>query len=754
MSETDVLPGQTFAPTGDLASGDSLIAQNGTAGLAGGVIQSAGSVTSLGGIVLDGSYTTMAGSGAQMINSGTLVNQGSLSVGGGGGGTGGGVGATLRDSGVLSNAGALNIYGGSAGGAGSMTAAGGTLIDTGTLSNTGIVSLDGGAGGLYGGVGGTGAVLLDGGLLDNSGTLSLSGGGAASEDGVGGTGAGLLVGGVMTNEGMLSLGSGAPGNGSGIGGVGAQLNLAGKLTNTGTISLAGGSGGHKYGLNQTAATLTDRGLLINAGVLDIGGGRHGANNAVLRVGVGATLVDTGVISGGGTLTNLGLLTGAAGAGAVVSVAELFNDARIVSGPSMVIDSAISADEGQAGQIEVTTGGTLTLNGSIASSQTLSFQGAFGRVDLGTPDSFAATIDGFTGHDMLDLVGLSYVPGSTTASVMDGVLTVTDGAHTDVFAVTGIADGTVFTAVSDHSAHHGVLVEEAAQCFARGTRIRTMRGEIAVEDLHIGDLLVTLQGGNKPIKWIGRRSYEGRFIAGNHLMLPVCIRAGALAPEVPFRDLYVSPGHAMYIDGVLAPAWRLVNGLSITQAQEVEEITYVHLELEEHEVIFAEGAAAESFLDEGSRDQFQNAAEFALIYPAAARRGMPCVARVEDGFMLQAIQRRLATRAWIAEPVCVPGTLRGYLETAGPERLVGWAQDEANPEAPVCLDVFSGDRRVMRVLANRFRADVRAIGLGSGCHGFDLLLPPGLFGAVSVRRASDGAMLAAAAGVSREAAIAV
>jgi hypothetical protein len=193
----------------------------------------------------------------------------------------------------------------------------------------------------------------------------------------------------------------------------------------------------------------------------------------------------------------------------------------------------------------------------------------------------------------------------------------------------------------HSDH-----DHDAPCYCRGTLILTERGEIRVEDLAIGDMVVTLSGEAKPIKWIGKRSYAGQFIAGNRAVLPIVVRAGALAPAIPARDLCLSPRHALFLDGVLVPVELLVNSQTILQAEAVDRVDYFHLEFEAHELILAEGAPAESYVECDNRQGFHNAQEFAALYPDDKRRSFAyCRPLLEPGMPeLAAIRARLFRRA--------------------------------------------------------------------------------------------------------------
>jgi len=282
------------------------------------------------------------------------------------------------------------------------------------------------------------------------------------------------------------------------------------------------------------------------------------------------------------------------------------------------------------------------------------------------------------------------------------------------------------------------------CYCRGTRILTDHGEVAVEELEIGDRLLTSAGVARPIKWIGRRSYPGRFANGNRDVLPICFSQGSLAGNVPHRDLWVSPRHAMFLDGVLIAAEHLVNGVSVVQATHVDLVEYFHVELDSHDVIVAEGSLSETFVDDNSRSMFLNADEFCALYgDAVSARTVYCAPRVEDGFVLETVRRRLAAQAGqLVDASPAQGPLLGFFERVSDGCANGWAQDTEYPDSPVCLDVLVDGLVVAQVLAERFRADLLQAGIGDGRHGFCVALPGWTIAreAITVRRTADGRTL--------------
>ena len=140
------------------------------------------------------------------------------------------------------------------------------------------------------------------------------------------------------------------------------------------------------------------------------------------------------------------------------------------------------------------------------------------------------------------------------------------------------------------------------CFAAGTMIATPDGDVAVEAIKVGDLVTTLSGAARPVIWTGARHVDIARHPRPETVRPVRIAAGAFDDNVPARDLLLSPDHSVHVDGVLIPVKYLVNNTTVTLL-EPSSITYHHIELDEHDVVLANGLPAETYLDTGNRLTF-------------------------------------------------------------------------------------------------------------------------------------------------------
>ena len=582
----------------------------------------------------------------------------------------------------------------------------------------------------------------------------------------------LMIGNVLgSGSDIFQLG----GNGSGafnLGEIGTQYTgfttfnvVSASWTVTGTgnedWSIAGGS----------TLQLGDGGTsgLLTGAVLD---------NGVLAVDRSDVVTIDSSISGTGAFEQLGTGT------VILAEANSYSGGTTVESGTLLIDgstanSAITVDSGgalggtgTAGAVTVDSGGTFAPGDPstfTVASLTLNSGSTFDEQIGGTTPGTG----GATGYDqtVVESAGAILLGGATLdASLVDGF---TPGAG-DTFTIinnetgdpvsgtfNGLAEGAAFALDGDYfkisydggSNNQDVVLTDigTSPCYCPGTLIRTKYGNKRVEKLQIGDEVMTASGVARPIKWIGRRSYGGRFVMGRKDVLPVCIKAGALDDNVPRRDLWISPNHAMYfkdahLDGVLIEARDLINGVSIVQAERANKVEYVHIELESHDVIIAEGALPETFIDDDSRGMFHNAHEYRTLYtdaPAAlARYSAP---RRDDGYEVEAIRQRLALRAGLvpSDETARAGDLRGYVDRVSTDLIEGWAQNVDHPEAPVCLDIYAGGRLIKQVLADRYRADLVQAGMGSGHHSFVFAPPTELAfttDAVEVRRSLDGAPL--------------
>jgi microcystin-dependent protein len=225
---------------------------------------------------------------------------------------------------------------------------------------------------------------------------------------------------------------------------------------------------------------------------------------------------------------------------------------------------------------------------------------------------------------------------------------TSGTHTYFVGETGGSDAITLAASN-----------LPPPCFAAGTRILTARGEVAVEALTEADQVIVLGGtGTRPIRWIGYRRIALTCHPLTWDVLPVRVAAGAFAPGMPRHDLWLSPDHAVFLEGIddraamLVPIRYLINGATIVQ-ETIASVTYYHVELADsagaaiHDVLLAEGMPVESYLDTGNRDAFANADGPVMLHadfaPGAAF-ATPCARLVMEGPDLLHVRASLITRA--------------------------------------------------------------------------------------------------------------
>ncbi|MEN8897050.1 MAG: Hint domain-containing protein [Yoonia sp.] len=143
------------------------------------------------------------------------------------------------------------------------------------------------------------------------------------------------------------------------------------------------------------------------------------------------------------------------------------------------------------------------------------------------------------------------------------------------------------------------------CFTPGTMIMTEYGPRDVAEIEEGDTVQTADNGQAEVLWLGQRRVTGARMLATPSLTPVRLRAGALDKDVPDAGLLVSPDHRIVLrspraralynsDEVLVTARDLINDRTIVREYGQREVTYIHMMLPSHEVVFANGVATESF----------------------------------------------------------------------------------------------------------------------------------------------------------------
>jgi collagen type I/II/III/V/XI/XXIV/XXVII alpha len=530
---------------------------------------------------------------------------------------------------------------------------------------------------------------------------------------VGNAGQGLLnvSQGAVVTAASADLAAGATGDGIiSVAGTGSALTLTGSLTvgdqAAGELSVLNGATVSALNVTIGNASAASSGNVDVEGAgsrLRIGAGGSlnigvaGGGSGVLTVGAGSTLNFTGTIveSGHASFNNNGGVidpdavefTTASNGGTGLNEYDLFvgniGAVQVSAGTGtwltpMVLTGTSAADadnninnNGDTGQWQLSQSGTFIVNANtIDAGQAIVFEDATdtlvigqvvnggsagvsgqvptiaaGAMNLLQAGGFDAQIWGYQAGDKIDFNNLIV---SSDSIVNGNTLDLFDSSNTLLGSLT------FFNKAGNKPLALAGMQAAAAQiaCFAEGTMIETASGPRRVESLAVGDEVVTLLGGPGRIVWVGSRRVDCERHPKPEAVWPVCITAGAFGENVPARDLFVSPDHAVFINDVLVPARLLINGTSIVQVKR-DHVRYYHVELPEHAVIRAEGLTVESYLDSGDRTDFSDGRTIRMFPDFAARPASvtammwetaACAELLVGGERLDRIRRRLNRHA--------------------------------------------------------------------------------------------------------------
>jgi len=369
------------------------------------------------------------------------------------------------------------------------------------------------------------------------------------------------------------------------------------------------------------ATLTSQGGSTIAGTLDVD-----TNGTLAFSLVSGTATNTGIIEAlnGGTLT-------ISGAGTLANTGTVVADA----GGLIVVSAAVSGTTSYW-SMGPTSGGAVEINTPIASSlsNVFDFQ-SFGTLKLDQLATFGGNIFEPGGGDVVDIgannVGTVVVASTGSGNTVSVLLEGTAGGSLGSFFLTPfgaeIFQTGTFVGNSDPDIQFNpgtggdtiMTLQSEVACFAAGTPIATERGEVAVEDLQVGDRVRTVIGGRlEPIVWVGHRTIDCSRHPNPKQVWPVRVAAGTFGRGKPSHDVFLSPDHAVYVEGVLIPVKHLINGSSITQVPRVS-VTYYHVQLAQHDVVLAGGLPAESYLAEADLGVFAHRDGAIALYPDMSAR---------------------------------------------------------------------------------------------------------------------------------------
>ncbi|MDI2113816.1 Hint domain-containing protein [Commensalibacter nepenthis] len=405
---------------------------------------------------------------------------------------------------------------------------------------------------------------------------------------------------------------------------GVQNNNAGITSNT-SINFGGvqnnrnsavGTIINNGGVQNNYSGITSNTTINNGGVQIISGGlasnttiNNGGVQSVLYPGKAASTTVAGgtMYVGDHTVATDTVVT--AGGKVYVGTSAQLNRFQVSSGGYVSLGSA-----GQLGLTDniIYAGGSLVL-GSPDNLGTVYLEGGHltvsGLENGGVLTTRIQTLDQdesyieFVGIYPNDVKSVDYVNAGGSSTNNNVTLTLNNGEK-----ITITVAGAKETGYELGVGPDGYLTYSA--CFLMGTLIRTVCGEVAVEDICVGDEVLTFDWQQekevvRKVRWVGRQNMTVKtYLPDDEAGYPVRVLKDAVSEGVPHKDLLVTPEHCLFFEGKFVPVRMLINGISIYYDKEITEYDYFHIETEEHSVIWANAMLTESYLDTGNRGQFK------------------------------------------------------------------------------------------------------------------------------------------------------
>jgi hypothetical protein len=579
---------------------------------------------------------------------------------------------------TVTNSTSLTITGSDTVAAGGVVNGEGSIVGSGSLLNLGTITSDQPAG----------VLTVNSATLTNQGTVFANNASLAIQSGVdltnlssgtltggvwesSGTGTlAFLEGSIVTDAATIILNGTASAMRSGTGTVKTIDNSLTTVASSGELELLNGR-------NFSAVSS----LVVNGTVM-LGGGTLAAPVNGLTIGAGGTIIGFGTIDPGTPVNDGGKIEANGGTLSVPALNNLPGAGTLQAdvGSSLVLTAEGGAYQESIvnnGTIDAAFGGfgsgTLALTGPYSGTGGFLIQGGFdgndrtilelpstvsgnvafdtnyGELLLDNATTFNGMLFGFGNNDTLVIQGISNAASATLAG---NILDLKDSGGSVVQAISLNANSmdytsAAFSVVENAGSTIATVTVSGVQpaCFAAGTRIKTLAGEVRVEDLAPGDVVHARFAGTAPVVWVGHRQVDCRHHMHPLEVWPIRVIAHAFGPRIPHHDLLLSPDHSVFVDDVLIPIKHLINGETVVQ-EPVDVITYYHIELGEHDVLLAEGMPAESYLEDGARSAFDNAEGPVALQPDFARRrweAFGCAPLVLTGPKLAAVTARLRDR---------------------------------------------------------------------------------------------------------------